>query len=42
MLPTYQTLREALATVIANKAEQGHIVVGLMETLESLRVSVSS
>lgn len=36
VLPTYQTLREALATVIANKAEQGHIVVGLMETLDSL------
>lgn len=36
VLPTYETVRAALATVIANKAEQGHIVVGLAETLESL------
>lgn len=36
MLPTIQTLRDALAIVIANKEEQGHIVVGLRETLANL------
>lgn len=36
MLPTTQTLRDALAIVIANKEEQGHIVVGLRETLADL------
>ncbi len=36
MLPTTQTLRDALAIVIANKEEQGHIIVGLRETLSGL------
>src|SRR6476659_2061024 len=36
MLPTYQSLRDQLMTVIDNKQEQGHIVIGLAETLASL------
>lgn len=36
VLPTIPTLRDALAIVIANKEEQGHIVVGLRETLAGL------
>src|SRR5947209_15212684 len=36
VLPTYQTLRAQLETVIANKEEQGHIVVGLWDTLANL------
>lgn len=36
LLPTYQSLREQLLTVIHNKAEQGHIVIGLADTLASL------
>ncbi|MGI8857460.1 MAG: ADP-ribosylglycohydrolase family protein [Thermomicrobiales bacterium] len=36
VLPTYQTLREQLLTVLYNKQEQGHIVIGLAETLANL------
>jgi len=36
LLPTYRSLRAQLTTVIANKEEQGHIVIGLTETLASL------
>ena len=36
LLPTYQSLREQLLTVLYNKQEQGHIVIGLAETLASL------
>ena len=36
VLPTYEALRAQLLTVIANKEEQGHIVVGLRETLDSM------
>ncbi len=36
LLPTYQSLRDQLHTVLANKQEQGHIVIGLAETLANL------
>jgi ADP-ribosylglycohydrolase len=36
LLPTYQSLRNQLLTVLANKQEQGHIVIGLAETLANL------
>ncbi|MCA1723435.1 MAG: ADP-ribosylglycohydrolase family protein [Thermomicrobia bacterium] len=36
MLPTYQSLRDQLLAVLANKQEQGHIVIGLAETLANL------
>lgn len=36
LLPTYQSLRDQLMTVLANKQEQGHIVIGLAETLANL------
>ncbi|MDQ6603815.1 MAG: ADP-ribosylglycohydrolase family protein [Chloroflexota bacterium] len=36
LLPTYQSLRDQLMTVLDNKQEQGHIIIGLAETLASL------
>lgn len=36
LLPTYQSLRDQLMTVLENKQEQGHIVIGLAETLANL------
>ena len=36
LLPTYQSLRAQLLTVLDNKQEQGHIVIGLADTLASL------
>lgn len=36
VLPTYRSLREQLRAVIENKQEQGHIVIGLAETLANL------
>ena len=36
MLPTYRALRNILKTVIANKAEQGHVTEGLEQTLDLL------
>ena len=36
LLPTFQSLREQLMVVLDNKQEQGHIVIGLAETLANL------
>jgi ADP-ribosylglycohydrolase len=36
LLPTYQSLRDQLMAVLYNKQEQGHIVIGLADTLASL------